>query len=77
MGTFIVAIVIGVGIMAFSLWAIRLLATPPPPEPDPEDIHEVAVDYRCTVCGMRLTVTHAQDEELEAPRHCREDMEPV
>ena len=77
MGTFLIAVAIGVGIMALSLWAIRLLATPPPPEPDPEDIHEVAVDYRCTVCGMRLTVTHAQDEELEAPRHCREDMEPV
>jgi len=27
------------------------------------------------VCGMRLTVTHAQGEESAAPRHCREDME--
>ena len=37
---------------------------------------EVAVDYKCTICGLRLTVTHAQDEdEVAAPRHCREPME--
>jgi hypothetical protein len=77
MATFLIAVAIGVSIMAVSLWAIRLLATPPPPEPDPEDILEVDVNYRCTVCGLRLTVTHAQDEELSAPRHCREDMEPA
>ena len=38
-------------------------------------IVDVEVAYRCTVCGMRLTVTQAQDEPLVAPRHCREDME--
>lgn len=75
--TWIVAIAMGVAIMAVSLWAIRLLATPQPPEPDPEDVHEVEVRYRCTVCGMRLTITHAQDEEPDAPRHCREEMEPA
>lgn len=64
----------GVAILAVSLWVVRMLATPPPDEPDPDQVKEVAVDYRCVVCGMRLTVTHAQDAELEAPRHCREDM---
>ncbi len=66
---------IGLGIFAVALWAIRLLATPGPVEPDPEDVTEVAVDYKCTVCGLRLTVTHAQaDDEVDAPRHCREPM---
>ncbi len=77
MMTWIIAVGLGVAIMAVSLWAIRLLAMPQPPEPDPEDVLEVEVNYRCTVCGMRLTVTHAQEETAAAPRHCREDMEPA
>jgi hypothetical protein len=51
-----------------------MLATPPPPDPDPNDILDVEIPYRCTVCGMRLTVTHAQDGEWIAPKHCREEM---
>ena len=74
--TYVIALAIAVGIFAVAMWAIRLLATPGPEEPDPEDVAEVAVDYRCTVCGLRLTVTHAQtDDEMTAPRHCREPMD--
>ena len=29
---------------------------------------------RCTVCGAEVTMTAAPDEEVDAPRHCREDM---
>jgi hypothetical protein len=30
------------------------------------------------VCGAEVTMTAAQDQsEIEAPRHCREDMVPV
>ncbi len=73
--TYVIAIGIAVGIFAVSMWAINLLATPGPDEADPEDVEEVAVDYKCTVCGLRLTVTHAQaDDEMTAPRHCREPM---
>ena len=73
-----IAAAIGFGIFAAALWAIRLLATPGPEEPDPEDVTEVAVDYKCTLCGLRLTVTHAQaDDEVAAPRHCREPMNVV
>lgn len=73
---YLIAAAIGIGIFGIALWAIRLLATPGPEEPDPEEITEVAVDYKCTICGLRLTVTHAQDEdEVAAPRHCREPME--
>ena len=73
----VIAVAIGAGIMAAALWAIRLLATPGPEEPDPDEVHETAIDYKCTVCGLRLTVTAAQEGETTAPRHCREDMEVV
>jgi len=59
------------------LWAIRLLATPPPSEPDPDQVVAVDVAYHCTVCGLRLTVTQAQEGDMAAPKHCREEMEPV
>jgi len=67
----------GVAILGAGVWAVRLLAYPVPPEPDEADLLEVAVDYRCTVCGMRLTVTQVQGEETSPPRHCREEMELV
>jgi hypothetical protein len=66
-----------VAILAAGLWAIRVLATPMQPEPGPDELVEVAIDYRCSVCGMRLTVTQAHGAEVRPPRHCREDMEPV
>ncbi len=74
--TLVVAIAIGVAIMSVGIWAVRLLATPVPPEPDPEDLEPVEMDFACTVCGMRLTVTAAHGEP-KAPRHCREEMVPV
>lgn len=73
----IIAIAIGVAIIAVTLWVVRLLLIPQPDDPDPDAVKEIAVDYRCIVCGMRLTITHAQDEHPEAPRHCREDMVEV
>lgn len=77
MVTVIIAVAMGVAVFAAAIWTIRLLATPPPPEPDPDEVREVDVAYRCTLCGLRLTVTHAQDGDADAPRHCREDMVPV
>jgi hypothetical protein len=71
----VIAVALGVSVFAAGLWAVRMLARPVPTEPDPDEVIEVAVDYRCAVCGLRLTVTHAQDEsEVTAPRHCREPM---
>ncbi len=72
-----IAIAIGVSIIAVTLWVIRMLLIPQPEDPDPDQVQEVAVDYRCIVCGMRLTITHAQEENPAAPRHCREDMDEV
>jgi hypothetical protein len=54
-----------------------MIASGPPPNPDPDAVKEVAVDYRCSLCGMRLTVTHAQDAVPDPPKHCREEMDLV
>jgi len=70
----VIAVMIGVAIFWVAMWVIRLLAIPAPSEPDPADVHEVGYDFKCTVCGLRLTVTAAQDGELAAPKHCREEM---
>ncbi len=72
-----IAIVIGLAIFLTGRWAVRILATPGPEEIDPDEVVAVEASYRCTVCGMRLTVTHAQGSDVKAPRHCREEMEPI
>ena len=71
----VIAVAIGAGVFALGRWGIRLLAMPPRAEPEPDEVVAVEVPFVCSVCGMRLTVTHAQDEEWTAPRHCREEME--
>jgi hypothetical protein len=72
--TALIAVAIGLGVLVAAMWVVRMLGAPPPPEPDPEEVVDMSVDYRCRVCGMRLTVTQAQGSEVEAPRHCREEM---
>jgi len=77
MGVVIIALVIGLAILFGTLYTVRIIAMGPPPEPDPEAVYEVEAHYRCTVCGMRRTVTHLQEAAPDPPRHCREDMEPI
>lgn len=46
-----------------------------PSDPDPDQVVPVDARYRCAVCGAEVTMTAAQaGDELDAPRHCREDM---
>jgi hypothetical protein len=73
----IIALVFASIILFGTLYTVRVIAMGPPPEPDPEAIQEVEAHYRCSVCGMRVTVTHQQDAAPDPPRHCREDMEPI
>ncbi len=77
MGLVLIAAVLGGLLFLGVVAAVRMIASGPPPEPDPEAVKEVDVQYRCQACGMRITVTHAQDDELDAPRHCREEMIPI
>lgn len=72
--TVFIALVIGVLILAFTVWSIRFIASGPPPEPTLDGVRSVDVPYLCTVCGLSLTVTEAHDGDIVAPRHCREDM---
>ena len=72
--TVLIAVAMGAAILATGVWMVRLLATPGPPEPSPDDLVPVKVDYRCIVCGMHLTVTQVQGDETTPPKHCREEM---
>jgi hypothetical protein len=74
---FVIAVAIGVAVVAGTIWSIRFIAAGPPPEPDLEDVREVDVPYLCSVCGLSLTVSQAQDGAFAPPRHCREDMVEV
>jgi hypothetical protein len=70
-----VAVLIGLFVVAMTVWSIRFIAAGPPAEPDLSMVEDVDVPYLCTVCGLSLTVSEAQiGEEIEPPRHCREDM---
>jgi len=75
--TIAIAVVAGLAIFLGTVAIVRMIANGPPPEPDPDTVHEVETDYRCSICGMRLTVTHQQDAAPEPPKHCREVMDPV
>jgi hypothetical protein len=67
----VVIYLVGAGIL-------RKFKVVPPAEPDPDTVVPVNIRYRCVVCGAEVTMTAAQDQsEIEAPRHCREDMVPV
>ena len=69
-----IALLIGAGVCMTGRWAIKVLSQPGPAEPDPDDTVDVEVAFRCTVCVMRLTVTHPQGEDVTAPRPCRQEM---
>jgi hypothetical protein len=73
-----VAIVAMVVIYLIGAGMLRKFKIPPDSEPDPEQVVAVNARFRCVVCGAEVTMTAAQDaEELDAPRHCREDMERI
>jgi hypothetical protein len=70
----LIAVGIGLTIGLLGRFAIRYLMSAPG-STDPDEVVEVAMDYRCGVCGLRLTVTRAPDEDITPPRHCHEPME--
>jgi hypothetical protein len=61
------------------LMAVRLvrgmMRPGPPDEPDISNLRTVDRRYRCGICGAEVTMTAAPgDEEIDAPRHCKDDM---
>ncbi len=77
----ILRVIIGVA-LALTLYVIgasmlKKFQIAPPEEPDPDDIKPVNLRFRCIVCGAEVTMTAAQGDDPDAPRHCREDMIPI
>ncbi len=70
----VLALAVGITIYVIGASMLRKFKVAPPPEPDPDDIKPVNLRFRCTVCGAEVTMTAAQGEDPEPPRHCREDM---
>ena len=67
-----------VGIYLIGAATLAKFKIAPPAEPDPDDVVPVDQRFRCTVCGAEVVMTAANaEQEIEAPRHCREDMVPV
>lgn len=41
------------------------------------EMHPVDLRFECVVCGARVTMTAAPDDEPVPPRHCMEEMRLV
>ena len=68
--------------LVFYLIAVKIvrvmMAPPPPDEPDLTRLQPVDYRYRCMVCGTEVTMTASPEADTpDAPRHCREDMQPL
>ena len=73
-----IVIAIGAGWLLWKTMTsiIRMLADPPP-EPDPSDVSEAEVHFRCGSCGTEVIMTVTSNTEDASPRHCREPMDAV
>ncbi|MFI5372547.1 MAG: hypothetical protein ACHQ52_13395 [Candidatus Eisenbacteria bacterium] len=74
----ILRVVIG-AVVALALYVtganlLRKFHIAPPEEPDADAVQPVNLRFRCIVCGAEVTMTAAQGDDPEPPRHCREDM---
>ena len=70
----VIAVVACVAMMRVGLSILRALAQPNEP-PAPGEMRKVNLRYRCSICGVELKMTLANDQEPEPPRHCQEDMD--
>jgi hypothetical protein len=74
----VLGLIAAVTIYVMGAGMLRKFKVVPEAEPDPDLVIEVNERFRCTICGAEVVMTAAQGErEIEAPRHCREDMVPV
>jgi len=71
----VIALFAIVGIYVIGAAVLAKFKIAPPAEPDPDQVVPVDLKFRCGVCGAEVVMTAAQaDTEIDAPRHCREDM---
>jgi hypothetical protein len=74
--------VIGAILVTAIVWrigsgALRSVTTPLPDPPPAGELRKVNLRYRCSVCGMELRLTLADEEDPEPPKHCQEQMDLV
>ena len=72
----VVAVVVGWLLWKTMTSIIRMLADAPD-EPDPEDVSDAEVHFRCAGCGTEVIMMVKSNTEDAYPRHCREPMNPV
>jgi hypothetical protein len=73
-----VAVVAALAIYLMGASVLRKFKIEPDEEIDPEQTVPVDLRFRCIVCGAEVTMTAAQaGDDVDAPRHCREDMVPI
>jgi hypothetical protein len=73
----LIAVAAAVVLYLLAVRLVRAMLRPgPPDEPDLSTLRPVDYRYRCGVCGAEVTMTAApgDEEEPDAPRHCKEDM---
>jgi hypothetical protein len=74
----VIAVIAMLAIYLLGAGMLRKFKISPDEEPNPDQVVSVNARFRCIVCGAEVTMTAAQDaDELDAPRHCREDMVPI
>jgi hypothetical protein len=71
------AVVIGAVIWKVGIAMLRGVTTPLPAPPPAGEMRKVNLRYRCSICGVELKMTLANDELPDPPRHCQEDMDLV
>ncbi|HVE75167.1 MAG TPA: hypothetical protein VND22_00180 [Actinomycetota bacterium] len=72
----LVAIAMSLFILWFGIGYFRHLANPPPPDPEPMDVHPgLRLAYLCEMCGLELAVVKVAKER--APKHCGESMQLI
>jgi hypothetical protein len=73
----IVAVLVAGAVIRLGYGMISSLAEPVPEPPDPGELRQVKIMYRCSNCGAEVRMTVAPQEDPEPPRHCLEDMDLV
>jgi len=73
----IVSVVFVLVVLRLGLALLRGLARAHPDPPPAGQLRKVRRRYRCTSCGVELTMTEAPDEDPPPPRHCMDEMQFV
>ena len=71
----VIAVLVARYIIKFGVAMLRSMGQPVAEPPPAGEMRKVNLRYRCSVCGVELKMTRANDDLPLAPRHCLEDMD--